>query len=211
MAVNYVVQAQVVDLRTDTPKPADRFYVDTNVWFWTVYARLGLSPKPPWPYQAHDYPSYLKTALAAGADLRWSGLSLSELAHRIEKTEWEIYCNTVAGVPPREKEFRHNLPVERQRVMQEVETAWQAVEAMGNALDKPVVIDATTTANALQELKARALDGYDVFSLHTALASGVNSILSDDGDFCVVPQVTLFTANRTVLTAAQAQGRLVVR
>jgi len=33
MPIKYVVQAQVVDLRTDTPKPADRFYVDTNVWF----------------------------------------------------------------------------------------------------------------------------------------------------------------------------------
>lgn len=47
MPVNCVVQAQVVDLRTDTPKPADRFFVDTNVWFWAVYPRLGLSPKPP--------------------------------------------------------------------------------------------------------------------------------------------------------------------
>jgi hypothetical protein len=52
---------------------------------------------------------------------------------------------------------------------------------------------------------------YDVFSLHTALASGVNSILSDDGDFCVVPQIMLFTANRSVLTAAPTQGKLLVR
>jgi|SRR5208282_3577055 len=211
MPVNYVVQAQVVDLRTDTPKPTDCFYVDTNVWFWTVYARLGMSPNPPRPYQAHDYPTYLKAALATGVDLRWSGLSLSELAHRIEKTEFDIYSRATPGPLLTEKDFRHNLPVERLRVMQEVETAWQAVEAMGKALDRPVVIDATATANALQELKARALDGYDVFSLHTALASGVASVLSDDGDFCVVPQVTLFTANRTVLAAARAQGRLIVR
>jgi predicted nucleic acid-binding protein len=211
MPINYVVQAQLVDLRTDTPKPADRFYVDTNVWFWTVYARLGLSPNPPKPYQSHDYPAYLKAVLTAGADVRWSGLSLSELAYRIEKTEFDIYAQTAPGPPPKQKEFRHNLPAERQRVMQEVETAWQAVEAMGKHLDRPVTIDATTTANALQELKAHALDGYDVFSLHTALASGVTSILTDDGDFCVVPQITLFTANRNVLSAAQAQGKRIVR
>ena len=210
MAVNYLVQAQVVDLRTDTPRPADRFYVDTNVWFWTVYARVGLAPKPPKAYQTTDYTNFLKSALTVGAGLLWSGLSLAELAHRIEKTEYEIYCLTATGATL-PKEYRHNLPVERQQVMQEVETAWQAVEGMGKHLDRPVLIDAATTANALQELKARALDGYDVFSLHTALASGVNCVLSDDGDFCVVPQIVLFTANRTVLAAAQAQGRLVVR
>lgn len=38
MPVNNVVQAQVVDLRADTPQPTDKFFVDTNVWFWTVYA-----------------------------------------------------------------------------------------------------------------------------------------------------------------------------
>lgn len=211
MAVNYVVQAQVVDLRTDKPKTADRFFVDTNVWFWTVYARLGLSPSSPDPNRVAAYPRYLKAALQVGSGLFWSGLSFSELAHRIEQTELEIFAQTSQQPSPKLKEFRHNFLAERKRVMQEVEAAWQAVEAMGNHLDRPVTIDATTTANALQELKARALDGYDVFSLHTALASRVNSILSDDGDFCVVPQITLFTTNRSVLTAAQAQGKLIVR
>ncbi len=210
MAVNYVVQAQVVDLRTDTPKRTDRFFVDTNVWFWTVYSSARISPTPPRSYQVRDYPAYLQKALTVGAALKWSGLSLSELAHRIEETEYAIF--TAPPAPPiSKKEFRHNLPAERQRVMQEVEAAWQGVEAMGKHLDKPVTIDAATTAKALQELKARALDGYDVFSLHAALAAGVNSVVTDDGDFCVVPGITLFTANRTVVTVAQSQGKLTVR
>lgn len=213
MSVNYVVQAQVVDLRSDIPNPADRFLVDTNVWFWTVYTRLGLAPAAaqPRPNQLRDYPGYLKGALTVGADLRWSGLSFSELAHRIEKTEFDIYCKTVAGATPNTKEYRHNLAAERQRVMQEVETAWQAVESMGRPLEKPVLIDGAETAAALQELKARALDGYDVFALRAALATGITRILSDDGDFCVVPGITLFTANRTVLAAARIQGKLVER
>jgi hypothetical protein len=213
MPVNYVVQSQVVDLRTDTPKATDRFYVDTNVWFWTVYARLGLAPTQtqPRPNQLRDYPRYLKAALTVRADLRLSGLSFSELAHRIEKTEFDIYCQITAGARPKPKEFRHNLAGERQRVMQEVEAAWHAVEAMGKHLDKPVSIDAATTTAALQELKARPLDGYDVFALQAALASGITQILSDDGDFCVVPGITLLTANRTVITAASDQGKLVTR
>jgi predicted nucleic acid-binding protein len=213
MPVNYAVEAQVVDLRTDHPQPTDRFFVDTNVWFWTVYGRLGLAPAPaqPRPNQLRDYPAYLKAALTVGADIRWSGLSFSELAHRIEKTEFDIYCRTLAGAPPNPKEYRHNMAVERKRVMQEVELAWQAVEAMGKHLDKPVSIDGAATTAALQELKALALDGYDIFALQTARASGIAQVLSDDGDFCVVPGITLFTANRTVIAVAQARGKIVVR
>jgi hypothetical protein len=214
MPVNYVVQAQVVDLRTDTPKATDRFYVDTNAWFWTVYARLGLSPNPPNPSRVSIYPAYLKAALAAASELKWSGLSLSELAHQIERTEFEIYRQTASGLGLTErqlKEFRHNFPAERQRVAQEVEIAWQAVESLGKPLDKPVTIDGPETSAALQELKTRALDGYDIFALRTATASGIMQIVSDDGDFCVVPGIIFFTANRSVVTAAQAQGRLLVR
>jgi predicted nucleic acid-binding protein len=153
----------------------------------------------------------LKAALTVGADLRFSGLSFSELAHRIEKTEFDIYCQTVAGMPPNPKEYRHNLTVERQRVVQEVEAAWQAVEAMGKHLDRPVSIDCAATTAALQELKTRALDGYDIFALQTTLASGIAQVLTDDGDFCVVPGITLFTANWTVITAATNQRKLVTR
>src|SRR5260221_8930411 len=112
MPVDYQVKAHVVDVRSDTPKPTDCFYVDTNVWFWTVYARLGLAPMQPRPNQLCDYPGYLKAALNVGADLRWSGLSFSELAHRIEKTEFDIYCQTAAGKALNPKKNRHNLTAE---------------------------------------------------------------------------------------------------
>lgn len=210
MSANYVVRAQVVDLRNDTPKATDRFYVDTNVWFWTVYSTARISANPPKYYQVTDYPAYLQKALTAGAELKWSGLSLSELAHRIEETEYSIFTASPAPWISK-KEFRHNLPAERHRVMQEVEAAWQDVESIGKPLDKPVTIDAAMTAAALQELKACALDGYDVFALQTAQASGVDNVLTDDGDFCCVPGIVLFTANRTVLQAANAQGKLLTR
>jgi hypothetical protein len=31
-----VVRAQVVDIRSDAPTSADRFFVDTNAWYWLV-------------------------------------------------------------------------------------------------------------------------------------------------------------------------------
>ncbi len=35
--ISYQIQAQVVDLKTDNPRQADRFLVDTNVWIITSF------------------------------------------------------------------------------------------------------------------------------------------------------------------------------
>lgn len=96
MPVQYRVRAQVVDLRSDTPRSTDKFYVDSNVWFWTTYSNVQYSPGPPRTYQTKEYPQYLKQARHQKAELAWCGLSLSELAHVIENTEFKIYCDATA-------------------------------------------------------------------------------------------------------------------
>jgi hypothetical protein len=214
MPANYAVAAQVVDVRNDTPRAGEAFLVDTNVWFWITYPRASLGNTPPRFYQTRDYPSYLQKALTAGATLHWTGLTLSELAHRIEKIEHEIWIATeqAAGRPTcAPKEFRHNFPAERARITLEIETAWKSVESLGSVLASPVLIDAASTTQALKEFKAAALDGYDLFLLQAARASGVMQIISDDGDFCCVAGIILFTSNYPVICAARAQGKLLVR
>ena len=47
MAVNYNIQANVVDIRKDLPKSNDVFLVDTNVWYWITYTRASQSGQPP--------------------------------------------------------------------------------------------------------------------------------------------------------------------
>lgn len=210
MAASYVVQAQIVDLMRDAPRVGDKFFVDSNAWFWTVYSSACYSSQPPKHYQTLEYPRYLKRALTSGAELRWCGLSLSELAHRIESTEFDIYCQTAAQ-SLKSKEYRHNLPAERLRVAQEIQTAWHAVQSMGQCVEQPPLVDANATATALAELSATALDAYDVFALQACRASGITQIISDDGDFCLVAGIMLFTANGNVLSQARAQRKLVVR
>ncbi len=34
MVINYMVQAEVVDIQSDNPKTDDIFLVDTNAWYW---------------------------------------------------------------------------------------------------------------------------------------------------------------------------------
>src|SRR5262249_21440114 len=74
------------------------------------------------------------------------------------------------------KEFRHNFPAERARIAREIETAWKSVESLGSVLAAPVLIDAASTTQALNEFKAAALDGYELFLLQAARDSGITQI-----------------------------------
>ena len=125
MAINYRVQADVIDIRTDTPQPVDEFLVDTNVWYWMTYTRASLGASPPHVTQLTDHPNYINQALSNKSRLRFCGLALAELVHLIEKTEREIYIAAAGQVLA--KEFRHNLPLQRANVVSEVQSAWTQV------------------------------------------------------------------------------------
>jgi len=209
MAINYVVRADVVDIRNDTPLATDSFFVDTNVWHWTTYTRASLGKNPPNPQKVVDYPTYVGSAIAAKAGILRCGLSLAELAHVIEKNEREIYSLATGFNDRLTKDFRHNHPVERTRVTAEVQTAWDQVKAMSVSIDIPV--DDRTTDAALARFQTQAVDGYDLFLLEAITRAGIVQVITDDGDYATVPGIKVFTSNRAVLAAAQAQGKLVVR
>lgn len=212
MSVQYQVRAQVVDLRSDQPRASDRFYVDTNVWFWITYPNIHHAPNAPDQHRVASYSAYLQKALSGKAGLFWCGLSLSELAHQIERTEFEIYKQWAAPpIPTTLKEYRHNYSGERQRVVQEIQTAWQSVQSLAQPLPQGTHFDAPTTDLVFRSLSTLSLDGHDLFALHAMQASGLTQIMSDDGDLCLVPGITLFTANRNVIKFAGLQGKLVQR
>jgi|ERR1017187_1629535 hypothetical protein len=208
MPVNYTVKATVVDVRQDTPKAGDRFYVDTNAWFWTAYSKLRLLPPSSNKKEKPEYPAYLKQVLNMGGQLHWCGLSLSELAHLIEGTEFEIYQHShPTSLLTKTKEYRHNLANERANVVSEIKLAWSQIETMANSIAVAEINAASTTA-ALQNFEQLPVDGYDLFSINAFKAAGITQVISDDGDFCCVPGITLFTANQTVIAAAHNQKKI---
>lgn len=207
MAINYTVQAEVVDISADTPKAEDAFLVDTNVWYWLTYSRASQSARPPAYYQISNYPNYTNAALGAGARIFQSGLSLAELTHLIEKAEREIYEATNGQIGT--KEYRHNLPAERAQVFAEVQAACGLVTTLAESLT--VTIDSPTATSALNRLQTEKVDGYDLFILESMRSHGVVQVITDDGDFATVPGIQVFTANRNVIQAARAQGRLITR
>jgi predicted nucleic acid-binding protein len=201
MPVNYTVQAEVVDIRSDAPKNNDIFLVDTNAWYWYTYTNASISSRY---YQITEYPSYIAKAIYANSWLSYCGLSLAELAHNIEQTEREIFSSTLKS-----KEYRHNFPTERSKVVAEVQVAWSQV--ISSAVCTDVLVSEETSNAALTRFQTQLLDGYDLLILEAMDKAGVTQIITDDGDFVTVPGIKVFTANSGAIAAAKSKGKLLVR
>lgn len=201
MPVNYTVQAEVVDIRSDAPKNDDIFLVDTNAWYWYTYTNASISSRP---YQITEYPSYIAKAISANSLLLYCGLSLAELAHNIEQTEREIFSSTLKA-----KEYRHNFSTERAKVVAEVQSAWSQVTSTAICTD--ILVTEETTNAALTRFQTQLLDGYDLLILQAIDKAGVIQIITDDGDYVTVPGIKVFTANRGAIASAKNQGKLLLR
>jgi predicted nucleic acid-binding protein len=208
MAIDYEIQAQIVDIRVDLPRSDDIFLVDTNVWYWHTYTNANVSSLD---YQIERYPEYLSQAISANSVLSYIGLTLSELSHLIEQTERNIFVESLNLDPKKfkPKEYRHNYPDERKKVVQEIVTAWSQVKSIAAPLD--FTVDETVTNSALLQLQSQTLDGYDLFMLEAMKKEGITQIITDDGDFSTIAGISVFTANSNIIRAAKIQDRLMTR
>jgi len=207
MTVNYVIAADVIDIKVDLPKSGDVFLVDSNVWYWMTYTKASIVMKPWAQSRLRDYPSFVNKAISTGAKLYRCALSFSELAHIIEKTEREIFEKTSGRIDT--KEYRHNHPKERLNVVSEVKAAWGQVKTMASSLD--VTINDAVTDATLARFEKECVDGYDLFFLEAMSSEKVIQIITDDGGFATVSGIKVFTANQNVITTAQKQGKFVTR
>jgi len=204
MSVNYTVKADIIDIRADSPQKGDIFLVDTNVWYWLTYPPASLSLTT----DQSTYSNYITDTFTEGATLCCSGLSLAELAHIIEREEKKLSSYSYSRI--NNKEYRHNYPSERAKVVSQVKAAWNQVKNTF-ALQISVQLDEDTIDNALTQFSTQCLDGYDLFILESMKQESVNKIITDDGDYVTVPGIQVFTANPGAITAATNQGKLMTR
>jgi hypothetical protein len=203
VAVNYQIKAGIVDVQFDRPQSSDVMLVDSNVWFWMTYLGSGLGNE----WRARVYPAYVKAARKAKARLLRCGISLAELAHGIERAEFDVFEKTHPQVHA--KEFRHNYVAERAAIVTDVQNSWRIVKSMASPVS--LAVDERATDAALQAFQAQNLDGHDLFMVEAMETAGVHQVLTDDGDYSTVPNIQVFTANRQVLEAARRQGKLLLR
>lgn len=214
MAINYNIQAEVVDIRSDTPKDDDLFFVDTNAWYWQTYSRVSSihNPHPPLNYQIKHYPNYIKKIICSKAKILRCDLILAEIAHIIEKTEYDIYCNENHKTI-KQKEFRHNFPKQREQVADEIEMVWETIRDLSEPLKTN--IGDVTSEFIVREIRRSCLDSYDLIYLHNLLQNSENpkdvKVVTDDGDFTTFPRIMVFTANKNVILAAKNNGKLISR
>ncbi|MBT8767564.1 PIN domain-containing protein [Metapseudomonas boanensis] len=202
------VKADVVDIRTDSPLPEDKFLVDTNAWYWLFYPKATQQILQAQNYQTSEYPAYLKSAISAGSSLLCTPLNFSELAHNIERSEREIYAYN-ANRTIQSKEFRHGYPMQRKKCIDLIKDIWEDVTSISSVL--PLDLHQAFLDSSIARFDAIALDGYDLFTVEQMLSQGITNVITDDGDFCTVPGITVFTANRTAIRDATAAKKLVAR
>lgn len=200
------ILADVVDIRQDKPRKSDAFLVDTNVLYWLSYSRAATGDQPPMFYQATEYPNYVSKAASAESKLFLSALSFAELAHLIEQTEFDIFRRSHPDM--KLKSFRHATTL-RAAVVDEISAAWEIVRSLIEPVETS--LDESALADLVKALPIHAMDGYDLLIARAAADSSLHNILTDDGDFAVLPGIRLFTANRQIVNAARDQGRLLTR
>lgn len=202
MSKQLTVNANIVDICTDTPKATDSFLVDTNVWICLTYPKAILAN-----YKA-DYVNYINEALKASATIYYCGLTLSEISHQIEKFEYETF-KKIQNNQITAKDFRHNYPPQRMQVISELEASWNQIKSMSVAL--PVNINLSCTNSAFLRYKAEKVDGYDLFLLEAMKENGITNILTNDSDFVCTPNITVFTSNTKALGFAKKQNKIILR
>ena len=199
------IRAGVVDIRTDRPTPADKLWVDSNVWFWVAYSRHRSTP------QTGPYLAYIKALRLARASLVAGGINYAELAKCIEIHEMDVYA--VRNNQPQRslnvKAFRSIL-TERANVIGEVAAAWSIVRQFATVCASALTDACVGTALKGLESGDR-LDGHDAIQVAEARRNSVTDILTDDRDYGTVEGIRVFTANAALVGEARSAGTLISR
>ncbi|WP_278419979.1 PIN domain-containing protein [Stutzerimonas kunmingensis] len=139
--------SELINISASRPAGTDKYFVDTNVWFWFTYCaskEINTANKPR-RYQLEKYPEFIEKVLDAGAKLFHCPLAFSELANVIERTEYDIFKASGAGNNLSRKTFR-SMQREREKVINEIKIAWRTVNSLSTCLDIRLGKDVVTSA-----------------------------------------------------------------
>lgn len=200
-----MIASNVIDIRFDSPKSEDVFFVDTNVWFWLTYIKASTAGAK--NYQVRHYPNYTSKALEKKSKLLSSGINIIELIHLIEKTEFSLFCRINPDI--KIKDFRRNYPDNRKEVCDQIDISCVQVEALAEIIE--FELNSKVTTNCREDIKNKFLDGYDLVNLQIMNDKNIHNIITDDRDFLSIPNINVFTANENVIDEAKKSGKLLTR
>jgi len=150
---------------------------------------------------------YVAEAIKAKSKLFHAAVTFAEIAHHVERTEYEIY-NSINTPSLTKKQFRYQA-AEHAKVSQLVGQLWSKVEK--HSVCAPVTVDAQANTRAAIRCSGESLDAYDAYIIECMMANGIQAIISEDSDFASVVGIVLVTSNTEVIKVATQLGKLVKR
>lgn len=188
---------KTIDLTTFMPMDNQRaFFLDTNVLYWFTYPRYGITKK----YEMHraaPYFAFVDRLVSNGNPLFTSIYNISEMVHVIEKNELDIYRVNHPEADWTMKDLR-KIPNERSLLKSNMSTA------LTNAKNICTILNFNFTYDLLDqfvnELEQHRCDTFDYAILRNCINENKVNVISDDGDFSTMEQITLYTANTTSLS-----------
>lgn len=196
MILKGIRMVQINNLNNYSPKKGERYFVDTNVWYWITYvaSKEMKVVDVPQSYQMTDYPGFIEKALTNGAQLYHCALTLAELAATIENAELKLYQLTKQHVT---KKVYRAIPAERKGVVNEIDVAWNAISSLSTCVD--ITLTEQSAEASINILAKSKLDSYDSFYAQLMETQKITNIITDDGDFSSLDGSAVYTANKRLV------------
>lgn len=192
--------AQIINISLVQPERTDKYFFDTNVWFWFTYCGANfISSNKPRAYQLENYPLFIEKIQNIGAKIFHCPLIYTELANLIERTEYEEYLkvnNLDRNVFTRKK-FREN-ELARAKVIREIESAWSTISRFSECLE--LTLNSSTIQATHSFMKQSKLDPYDAIFIHFMNSHNIKMLVSDDADMMTSNIEQIFTANNRFIS-----------
>ena len=167
------------------------YFLDTNVLYWYVYPRYGLTKKSV-KYQAQPYYDFIDKLVADGNPLFTSVYNISELLNVIEKNEFDIFLATNPNCHYTLKDYRKDN-TERKKLKNLLNITLSNAEAVCTILDFNFTY--SQLENFTKTFSSHRCDPFDYVILTNCIATNHTNIISDDNDFTTVSEINLYTAN----------------
>jgi hypothetical protein len=217
------VKARVVDIRKKNSTLPKRVAADANVLYvinydFTVLAVAGCKVPP--AYQTRHYPAWWKRAAQQNVQVCTSASCLAEFAHVVERTELENLWRTDPNRPELDanspgqdfspkytKTVRYYYHSQLQSVRESVETTLNSTRKSVHVLPQIGQPDEVLNRTIRAWISSVA-DFADADLVAAAKRAGMQDIVSDDADLISFEGITVYTANKNAIDAAQNAGKL---
>lgn len=205
---DFAVKANIYNILNDNPTASDCFLVDTNVWLFSFFPKLGMEMAE--RDNAQKYENYtLKKVRNAGGTLFHCRPQLLEIAHVIEETLFGIYKESLSqGKLLKLKDYRKN-DKERTQVIHEIKDCWSQINAVSTPVD--VEFNSDFESAVLTHITNYRLDQFDGILLECSNKAKMIGIITDDSDLAQVDGIKIFTYNQRVIREATTSKKLLAR